>query len=53
MQKWKCSVCGYETDANAPPENCPSCGSAWEEFYVKGNRPKDAYKTAFDIFMVP
>ncbi len=41
MPKWKCGVCGYEMKGDAPPENCPSCGSAKEEFYLKGSRPKD------------
>jgi multimeric flavodoxin WrbA len=41
MPKWKCGVCGYETEADVPPEDCPSCGSTREEFYVKGSRPKD------------
>jgi len=41
MPHWKCGVCGYETDADAPPDYCPSCGSFKEEFFEKGHRPKD------------
>jgi rubredoxin len=25
MNKWKCSKCGYEVNADEPPEECPSC----------------------------
>lgn len=24
---WKCTVCGYETRADNPPEKCPQCGA--------------------------
>ncbi len=26
MTSWKCSNCGYTLEADAPPEQCPSCG---------------------------
>jgi rubredoxin len=25
MANWKCANCGYELEAEAPPETCPSC----------------------------
>ena len=25
MGSWKCGNCGYELQADAPPEKCPSC----------------------------
>ena len=25
MTSWKCGNCGYEFEADAPPETCPSC----------------------------
>ncbi|MEJ2039494.1 MAG: hypothetical protein P8X55_11220 [Desulfosarcinaceae bacterium] len=25
MANWKCSNCGYEMEAEAPPDACPSC----------------------------
>ena len=25
MTKWMCSECGYQLEAEAPPEECPSC----------------------------
>jgi len=26
MAKWRCGNCGYELDADSPPDKCPSCG---------------------------
>lgn len=25
MGSWKCSNCGYQLEADAPPDQCPSC----------------------------
>jgi len=25
MPSWKCQKCGYALEADAPPEECPSC----------------------------
>lgn len=25
MESWKCSRCGYSLEAQAPPNECPSC----------------------------
>ena len=25
MPNWKCGNCGYEFEADAPPDTCPSC----------------------------
>ncbi len=25
MTKWKCNACGYQLEAEMPPENCPAC----------------------------
>ncbi len=25
MTSWKCSNCGYNLDADVPPNECPSC----------------------------
>jgi rubrerythrin len=30
--KWKCSVCGYVTNGQEPPEKCPSCKHAREHY---------------------
>lgn len=32
MKKWRCTVCGYETVANEPPDICPMCGAPKEAF---------------------
>jgi rubrerythrin len=24
--KWVCDVCGYETEGDTPPDECPVCG---------------------------
>lgn len=29
---WKCSVCGYVWQGEAPPANCPKCGAPAEKF---------------------
>jgi rubrerythrin len=26
MKKWVCNVCGYEVEADEPPEECAVCG---------------------------
>lgn len=30
MANWKCTNCGYMFDADAPPEQCPSCKAKCE-----------------------
>ena len=32
MKKWRCKVCGYIHEGDAPPEVCPVCGVGPEEF---------------------
>ncbi len=32
MKKWRCKVCGYIHEGDAPPEACPLCGVGPEEF---------------------
>lgn len=32
MKKWKCSVCGYVHEGDAPPEKCPICGVPASKF---------------------
>ena len=33
---WKCSVCGYVHEGDAPPETCPVCGAGAEHFVRLG-----------------
>ena len=30
VTEWKCSNCGYQLEAKAPPERCPSCKKTCE-----------------------
>ena len=32
MKKWKCTVCGYIHEGEAPPEKCPICGADRSKF---------------------
>ncbi len=32
MKKWKCTVCGYIHEGDAPPEECPLCKAPAEKF---------------------
>jgi len=32
MRRWRCSVCGYVHEGDAPPEKCPNCSSPKEKF---------------------
>ena len=41
QKRWRCSVCGYEHDGAAPPENCPLCGAPGEEFELIEDAPAE------------
>ena len=32
MKRWRCVICGYEEDGDAPPDVCPVCGAASDYF---------------------
>jgi rubrerythrin len=32
MAKWVCTVCGWETEADEVPSECPVCGAGSEAF---------------------
>ena len=32
MAKWECRVCLYVHEGEKPPDECPVCGAAAEEF---------------------
>lgn len=36
MKKWQCRVCGYIHAGDAPPDKCPVCGAAADEFFEVG-----------------
>ena len=31
---WRCAVCGYMHEGEAPPATCPKCSAGYEEFYA-------------------
>ncbi len=32
VTSWKCEVCGYVHEGDAPPETCPVCGVGADQF---------------------
>lgn len=46
MSKWVCRVCGYETEASVPPEECPICGQGREVFDLIESSLVGDFKTA-------
>ncbi len=32
MKKWRCTICGFEIEAEECPEVCPLCGVPAEDF---------------------
>jgi len=34
LKLWRCTVCGYEEEAEEPPEVCPVCGATSEAFVI-------------------
>ncbi len=40
MKRWRCEVCGYIHEGEAPPETCPVCGAPKEKF-VEIEREED------------
>lgn len=43
MKKWKCTVCGYIHEGDAPPEQCPLCKAPGEKFeeLVETEQPEE------------
>jgi multimeric flavodoxin WrbA len=52
MHKWRCNVCGFEIEGDEAPDNCPSCGSAKKEFYVKGHHPREKLEGNVDLLII-
>jgi len=42
MKKWRCKVCGYIHEGDAPPETCPVCGVGASEFVLVEDEPAAA-----------
>jgi rubredoxin len=47
MNTWKCNNCGYTLEADAPPEQCPSCKEKCEFLNVTCYTP-DCDATGID-----
>lgn len=43
MAKWKCTVCGYIHEGDAPPETCPICKQPASKFAKLEEEPKNPY----------
>lgn len=41
MKQWKCNVCGYVHEGDAPPETCPVCGVPASEFSEIPSEPPE------------
>ncbi|HNR98532.1 MAG TPA: rubredoxin [Planctomycetota bacterium] len=42
MKRWRCRVCGYECEAEEPPERCPVCGADRSFFTAEDDAPSAA-----------
>lgn len=53
MKKWRCSVCGYIHEGNAPPDECPQCSSSSAEFTDQIERKRLKYDgKRFDVLLI-
>ncbi|PIN86808.1 flavodoxin [Candidatus Woesearchaeota archaeon CG10_big_fil_rev_8_21_14_0_10_44_13] len=56
MKRWKCSVCGFEYEGEAAPEECPRCSSSsaeFKEFSEKQKNQKLSYDgKKFDVLLI-
>ena len=43
MKKFKCTVCGYIHEGDAPPEKCPQCGAPSSKFVEVVENDSSAY----------
>ena len=39
--KWKCSVCNFIWEGDAPPEKCPKCGAPGEKYAKISDEEKE------------
>lgn len=37
MQKYVCTICGYNHNGSAPPEQCPQCGASADKFKLQSD----------------
>ena len=46
MKSWKCTVCGYMHEGDAPPEFCPVCNWGSDKFMEIANYKRKLRSTA-------
>src|SRR3989344_4499317 len=42
-KKWMCNVCGYISEGEKPPKECPQCSSSSKEFDILKEKKKLTY----------
>ncbi|MBU4301078.1 MAG: NAD(P)H-dependent oxidoreductase [Nanoarchaeota archaeon] len=53
LRNWKCSVCGYNHNGPAPPEECPQCSGSGKEFREYGGEQRLKYDgKKFDVLVI-
>ena len=53
MNVWRCTVCGYVHNGDAPPKECPQCSSSAGEFSEKKESERLRYdKNQFDVLLI-
>src|SRR3989344_4936806 len=53
MKTWRCTVCGYVSQGNNPPKECPQCSSSSKEFVEALKKEKLLYKKEkFDVLLI-
>lgn len=57
-RKWRCKICGYIHEGDSPPEKCPLCGAASDQFEEvvegaeKGSYDAKEVKEVKELFVV-
>ncbi len=51
-KRWKCLVCGYIHEGDAPPEECPVCGADSDQFEPVNDGPAPAAAPAKSVRIV-
>ena len=49
-KKWKCTVCGYVHEGEAPPDKCPVCGALKYQFILYEKLPEPLEKSLKEAF---
>jgi len=49
-KRWRCTVCGYIHEDDAPPERCPICGADKSQFVLVGNERTGLLREMIEVF---